>query len=1682
MRKALRISAIVVTGLLLLVTIIMLWLTTNSGKNFLRLRIISYMEKRLHTDVQIGKLDYKLPERVELFDVYFGDQRKDTLLSARHMRVNIDMVRLLTNQVQIEEIQIDNAVSHLYRKVPDTAFNFDYVVKAFVAPPNPQAQDAPTDSTGRIQLDIRRLILNKVYVSYDDYTGGDRFAIGIDTLQTTVNKVDPYNHDYRIDALYINGMKSSFNMDTSYLVKKPKKGGLLPNVTFREINLKNIIFNFKNNNDQIAFDLNIGLLFTHPEMVNLRTQDIMVNDLRLDSSNIVLQMGRKAAARAEKLVKTNPVQSKKWRFIAKTVKMNGIDYKMDNAAMQPLSYGLDYAHLNLHNIVVDAQDLRYTTDTISANVRHLAAADKSGLDVKDLRTVFMYHPEGMYFRNLYLQTSRSILHDYAAVSFPSIKALKERPQLAKVQANLENSTLGVQDVLLFAPQLRKLPFFNKYQNEIVKITLVGDGQVSALNIKRFQLQGFDNSYVDVSGIVTGAPDPRSIRYSFNIRQLQSKESVAAPWVPRATLKTMDLPSAFSVNGKISGTVSSANMDLIATTTDGNVTVKGPVAFGRRGRETYDLYVKADRLNIGKIIMQPKTVGKVTGTFYARGQGFDINYMNAVVRGDVASATVLGYTYRNAHVNATIDRKTADIDINSKDPNANLSFKGSIDFGKKYPAIYGKLVSVNLDLQKLGFTPNPLRIAGTFEADISSLNPDYPVGSVYADKPVVWVNGERFQLDSVYVSSTPSDDSGNYIVINTGDIQAIISGHTPLTQIGNIVQSHINRHYAISAIDSVRAIRSAPAHYDLAVNAFVKDGAMIRALVPGLQSMDTARLVAGLTPNTIFLDASAPRVQYNNMTILNTQANVKGDNAGLNYSVTVDRFTGGGMDFWYASATGTVANKEITSKISIADQEKRERFGTSFVFHQHPDKQEIHIRDGLVLNYKHWDVTQPNAIVFSPTGFYVQNFRISNGPESISLNSAAADYSAPLNVAINNFLMSNITEIVSKDTAIANGLINGTLTLRDWKTAPKLNGNVQVANLSVMGDTIGDVDAQLNSATINKVDARIAINGRGNDVIVTGFYYPQAVNGNNFDLNMKINTINVQTIEGLAQYQIKNSVGNVRGDLHITGTLSRPIVRGDLYTDSLSTTIALVGARYMMPNEHIIFTPTGIEFENFRLIDESGNAALVEGKVFTQDMSNLGLAMRLQANRFWLLNTTAKDNEYFYGKLLVSTNLKASGNIWAPDITGTVTVHDSTKMTVVVPEKEVTFQEREGIVEFVDMHDTGMHILPTPHDTVKRLAFRSGAYMNVNLAVEKNAEFTVIVDQGTGDFLRMRGEANLNTVLNPDRTVGVTGVYTINEGAYELNYSFIKRRFTIQPGSTVTFAGDPFEAQLDLKAIYTANVPPYELVEKQVTDPAQLVYYNTRLPFQIELNLRGQAMKPEIGFDIVLPDNRSYGLSGDVTGLVQAKLALLRNSPSDMNKQVFAVLLLNRFVSDNPFESGTGIDPGFVARQSVTRLISEQLNQFVGELIQGIDLTLDLQATEDYTTGARRSRTDLNVAASKRLLNDRLTITVGNNFELEGQNSNRNQNSAIIPGNIAADYELSRTGRYKVRLYRKTENDDIIRGYVSSTGASFILAADYNRLRNLFISRRKQLRRMEEREKARQEQVPPNPPVRSTARK
>src|SRR4030095_8172573 len=206
---------------------------------------------------------------------------------------------------------------------------------------------------------------------------------------------------------------------------------------------------------------------------------------------------------------------------------------------------------------------------------------------------------------------------------------------------------------------------------------------------------------------------------------------------------------------------------------------------------------------------------------------------------------------------------------------------------------------------------------------------------------------------------------------------------------------------------------------------------------------------------------------------------------------------------------------------------------------------------------------------------------------------------------------------------------------------------------------------------------------------------------------------------------------------------------------------------------------------------------------------------------------------------------------------------------------------------------------------------------------------------------MKGEGLLSGGIDPSGKITLTGTYTLNEGAYELSFNFLKRRFEIEKGSSITWLGEPTSAKLAVNAYYVANTAPLERVDRQLSASSVTIRntYRQKLPFQVYLRLEGELLKPLISFDVVLPEDRNYNVSRDVIDVVEMRLTELRQEPSELNKQAFSLLVLNRFMADNPFDnnSGGGLNASTFARQSVSKILTEQLNKLATDLISGVDI-------------------------------------------------------------------------------------------------------------------------------------------------
>ena len=559
-----------------------------------------------------------------------------------------------------------------------------------------------------------------------------------------------------------------------------------------------------------------------------------------------------------------------------------------------------------------------------------------------------------------------------------------------------------------------------------------------------------------------------------------------------------------------------------------------------------------------------------------------------------------------------------------------------------------------------------------------------------------------------------------------------------------------------------------------------------------------------------------------------------------------------------------------------------------------------------MNYDRWSVNAGNQIVIANKNINAHNFILTHGTEQLSINSDGTGANAPLKVSFNDFKLSTLTGIVQNDSVMVNGLLNGTAIIKNLQTQPVFTSDLTVNNLSVYNDTLGNLTAKVNNNVVNKYQADIALEGRGNDVKIKGTYNTNP-NNSTYNFVVDLATLQMKTVEGFSRGAIKDASGNLYGRIAMNGSLSNPNIDGNIHFNNTAFNVSSLNNVFKVDNESVaIVNNEGILLNTFTIRDASNNAIVIDGALNSKDFINYQFNLKIKANNFQAINSTNKDNQLFYGKMVFSTNLTVKGSPSHPIVDGDLTINNKTDFTAVLPQNTTGIESRKGIVRFVDRSATAEDSLfMAPYDSLNKAPFQ-GYDVSVNIKIDKDAAFNMIIDAGNGDFLRLKGTGQLTAGIDASGKITLAGSYIIDQGTYNFTYNLLKRKFDIQKGSKIVWTGEPTTGQIDITAIYIANAAPIDLVQGQI-EAANQAIYKQRLPFQVNLLLQGELLQPKISFDIVLPQDQNYQVSSTVTTTVRTKLEQIRQEPNEMNKQVFALLILNRFIGENPFASNGRIN-------------------------------------------------------------------------------------------------------------------------------------------------------------------------------
>lgn len=1163
--------------------------------------------------------------------------------------------------------------------------------------------------------------------------------------------------------------------------------------------------------------------------------------------------------------------------------------------------------------------------------------------------------------------------------------------------------------------------------------------------------------------LTNFSDPKNLKFDVQLGNLSLTKGLIVDFLPPAALEQINLPNKISAKGKLSGNTNNIITDMLVSTSYGNAKVKGFINnIQDPTKAKYDLILGTGGFNVGKLIKQDSVLGVVAGNFKLKGSGFDVKTMQSDIAANVKRFDFKGYSYSNVDLNANVNGGIVKAIGTANDPNAALSFDVVANIKNEYPTVAGNIQIDTMQLQNLNLYDSVFNFSGLVKLDIRSLIPRKLDADVYIDGLSMQYADTRYFVDTIALNA--SNQNGIDSIQFTAPFASLSAGGAfDYDKIGISLQQYINNYYTLPTVTT--KLPAAYAQQQIGFKGNIQEHPLVKAFVPGLVTYKDIDFSGSYNSNVadsaLNLNVNIPSLQYQAYTLSKGKIDIQSTNAQIGYDITFDTLNTGTKLLYGTFIRGAAAKDSISLNARTQDDKNRDWFGLAGTASVKADEYNFSLKDSLILNYENWNVQKDNFISYNQQGILAQNVRLSNDSSIISINSESAVRNSPIDIDIKDFDLATISSLASGDTLLASGVMNVTAKVSDFnKKLPAFTGVAEIKNLQVYQAPVGNISVKADKVSDSEIAASMALDGNGNDVKANLNYYLNNTS-NQFDAKLDINALSFRTIQAFSAGALTNSRGNITGDFVANGKFVDPRWKGQIGFDTVRFTPTQLGTPYFIDKQKIVFEYPSVSFPNFTMTDSLQKKLIIDGNVRTNTDFDIFLNLDINADDFTVVNAKRAIGSQFFGYAAIDADVNVGGTSIAPTIEGSIFINDKSNLTVLLPEANYAKQSGDELVRFID-RDTFVINPPVvafkePKDAGK--AFAQFLNYNLNIQVNKEAQFTIVLDPITGDEVKVQGDARLNAGVDPGGNIILAGVYNLDQGYYDFNYQFINRKFLLDKGSTINFAGDPLNAVVNITASYVANTTAGSLLSNEISnaDPTLSNALKQKLPFEVKLTLTGELSKPKISFNVVLPEE-GVNINTSVRSTIEGKLAQIRDDEAAMNREVFSLLVFGRFIGEQSSDFFKGNGGGFsdIARQSVSQFLNEALNEIAGDLIKGVNIDLNLNSYNDYSSGNATNRTDLNIAVSKSFLNDRLTVSVGQNIGLEGQDA-ATKASGKEPGfkpDISLAYKLTPDGKYLLRAYTKNQYEATVDGFVVETGLSFILTLDYDKFKELFQSSKK----------------------------
>jgi len=1240
--------------------------------------------------------------------------------------------------------------------------------------------------------------------------------------------------------------------------------------------------------------------------------------------------------------------------------------------------------------------------------------EKHGLKVNHFSSSFTYTKKAIQLKNLSLKTPYSSL--FVDLYFDASQGYKDFNNNVKLTGNIKNSILGTNDLLYFTDVFSP--------NYTFQINSLIDGTINQLKFNDFKLKTNNNLYLNGQAVLNRIFDSSQLKTDFNFNHFSINIKNIVELMSPVLLNT--IPKQFEEIDKIVGNGTLSYMPNILKSNMSITSDIGKLDFDLRmtdfESDKITKYIaKGNSEDLDLSLILDKDIKHLNGRYHIDGKGLSLHKLNTFFNGEISQVEYNNYLYKNLSIDGNVKNKRFEGRFDINDPNLDMDFTGLIDFSGKKNQMNFSTEICHADLYKIHLIQRDTisSLKGYIDVNAQGNTLDDITGKLNLKKFYYKNQFNEYKFNDFTATSEIIDSIKEIHFISNDILSGEIKGKFKYETIPLLLQNALGSvfaNYKPILLEDRQYI-----NYKLQLH-----NKIVSLFYPDLEISSNTTFKGKLDSkgNIFKLKLKSEEIDYQKNRIKNVLLDIDNKNPIYNLFLKMDSIH---TPFYklkdFKLLNTTIKDTLYLKTIFKGGNNYKDKYDISFFYTMDKLKNFIVGFQKSIFNFKDipWYIDpqhNKNRILYSTKkdSLSIDDIGIFHNKEQINLNGYKTKDKLNFNIDLDKINLQHLSPDLND--FIFEGIVNGNINVKKYGKDVLPKAILTIKNFKMNGQKLGDASIKIHTLKGNLIFIDIVFDDNGKHLAQINGY---------IDLNKKKPYVNISIF--LQEFPVKTLAplfkdifGNIRGkwtgNIQVKGPIDNLSFDGKIYLSQFGLKILALNVDYEFKNNTVVylkgqeFILKDAEFEDTKLHTKGKLSGIIKHHNF----DNWYLDLKIQTDKLLVLDTPENPEELFYGKVIVKGDARIHGYVNHLKIDANMQTMKGTEFVLTL--NDVETEGEDDLINFISKEEYYKQKKKKKKKKISKVY--EGLEMNFDLDITPDAEVTIILDQDFGSYLKAKGSGTMLLEINTNGRFNIWGDYTVLKGIYNFKYAgIIDKKFQVEPGSYISWEGDPFEANLDIKATYETLADPYVLIPEQQTEA------HNNMPVSVIIYLKDKLTHPKITFDLDLPKANT---------ILKSQIDYILSDPDKKNLQVLSLLSFGNFINENDYNLNKQLGEGAVETISerglnlLNALMSQDENFKVNLKYKGGSNDLKTNVKNDPQVGL-----SLSTKISKRVyINGSIAIPVG-----------RYTKSSIV-GDMEIEVYLDKEGHLKFRVFNKQTELEYAgqqEGYTQGIGLSYEVEFD-----------------------------------------